>query len=129
MFEKYIEFIQHQSFTPSQDKLPSELMIEEDSDLSVYYAPFDYINTEAKIVICGITPGFQQAILALEEAAKQLRQGATPYAAKLAAKKTASFGGPMRSNFIRHANYLVSGQNRHSGPMNRYQFPRHFPAS
>ncbi len=108
MFEKYIKFIQNQSFTLNQDKLPTELLIEEDGDLSVYYAPFDYINTEAKIVICGITPppGFQQAILALEEAGKQLRQGATPEAAKLAAKNTASFGGPMRSNLIRLLDYI-----------------------
>lgn len=106
MFEKYINFIENQSFTLSQDRLPTELLIEEDGDLSVYYAPFDYINTEAKIVICGITPGFQQAILALEEASKQLRQGAKPETAKLAAKNTASFGGPMRSNLIRLLDYI-----------------------
>jgi len=106
LFEKYINFIKNQSFTLSQDRLPTELLIEEDGDLSVYYAPFDYINTEAKIVICGITPGFQQAILALEEASKQLRQGATSETAKLAAKNTASFGGPMRSNLIRLLDYI-----------------------
>lgn len=106
MFEKYIELIKNQSFSLSQDKLPNDLLIEEADDLSVYYAPFDYINTEAKIVICGITPGFQQAILALEEASNQLRQGATPAAAKLAAKNTASFGGPMRSNLIRLLDYI-----------------------
>ena len=106
MFENYIEFIKHQSFSLNQDKLPDELLIEEVGDLSVYYAPFDYINTEARIVICGITPGFQQAILALDEASKQLRQGATPAAAKLAAKKTASFGGPMRSNLTRLLDYI-----------------------
>jgi len=106
LFEKYIKFIQSQSFTLSQDKLPVELLIEEDGDLSVYYAPFDYINTDAKIVVCGITPGFQQAILALEEAGKKLRKGATPEAAELAAKNTASFGGPMRSNLIRLLDYI-----------------------
>ena len=106
MFEKYIKVIQNQSFTLSQDRLPTELLIEEDGDLSVYYAPFDYINHDAKIVICGITPGFQQAILALEEASKQLRQGATAEAAKLAAKNIASFGGPMRSNLIRLLDYI-----------------------
>lgn len=106
MFEKYIEFIKNQSFSLSQQKLPRELLIEEIGELSVYYAPFDYVNTEAKIVICGITPGFQQAILALEEASKQLKQGATPAVAKLAAKNTASFGGPMRSNLIRLLDYI-----------------------
>ncbi len=106
MFENYIEFIKHQPFSLNQDKLPDELLIEELGELSVYYAPFDYINTEARIVICGITPGFQQAILALDEANKQLKRGATPAAAKLAAKKTASFGGPMRSNLVRLLDYI-----------------------
>lgn len=110
MFEKYTKFIQNQSFTLSQGRLPAELLIEEDGDLSVYYAPFDYINLKAKIVICGITPGFQQAILALDEASKQLRQGATPEAAKIAAKCTASFGGPMRSNLIRLLDYIGIAQ-------------------
>ncbi|MCG7961696.1 MAG: hypothetical protein N0E54_03200 [Candidatus Thiodiazotropha taylori] len=110
MFEKYINFIQNQYFTLSQDRLPTELLIEEDGNLSVYYAPFDYINTDAKIVICGITPGFQQAILALKEAGKQLRLGATLETAKLAAKNTASFGGPMRSNLIRLLDYIGISQ-------------------
>ena len=106
MFEKYIEIIKNQSFSLNQNKLPRELLIEETGELSVYYAPFDYINTEAEIVICGITPGFQQAILALEEAKKQLKLGAKPVAAQLAAKNTASFGGPMRSNLIRLLDYI-----------------------
>ena len=93
MFEKYISFIKNESFTLSQDRLPTELLIEEDGDLSVYYAPFDYINTEAKIVICGITPGFQQAILALEEASKQLRQGATVETAKGICSRGILFAG------------------------------------
>lgn len=115
LFEKYIKVIQNQSFTLSQDRLPTELLIEEDGDLSVYYAPFDYINHDAKIVICGITPGFQQAILALEEASKQLRQGATAEAAKLAAKNIASFGGPMRSNLIRLLDYIGIAQKLNIG--------------
>jgi hypothetical protein len=106
MFENYLDFIKLQSFSKDQEMLPKELLIEESGELSVYYAPFDYINSEARIVICGITPGFQQAILALDEASRQLRQGATPAIAKLTAKKTASFGGPMRTNLIRILDYI-----------------------
>lgn len=106
LFENYIEIIKRLSFNLNQDGLPRDLLIEDSGDLSVYYAPFDYINTKAKIVICGITPGFQQAILALSEANKQLKQGATVEAAKLAAKNAASFGGPMRSNLIRLLDYI-----------------------
>jgi len=106
LFEKYSDFIKHESFSLSQDNLAKELLIEDAGELSVYYSPFDYINSDAKVIICGITPGFQQAILALEEASKQLKHGATADAAKLAAKNTASFGGPMRSNLIRLLDYI-----------------------
>lgn len=110
LFEKYIDFIRRNSFSLSQEKLPSDLLIDELGGLSIYYAPFDYINVEAKIVLCGITPGFQQAVLALAEANKQLRQGASPEAAKRAAKNTASFGGPMRSNLVRMLDHIGISQ-------------------
>jgi hypothetical protein len=51
-------------------------------------------------VICGITPGLQQASRALEEARQQLRNGASIAQAKQAAKETASFAGTMRKNLI-----------------------------
>jgi hypothetical protein len=110
LFEKYLEYIKNGSFSLTQEKLQNELLIEESGSLSIYYAPFDHINAEAKVVICGITPGFQQAILALQEASKQLKSGATVSEAKLAAKNTASFGGPMRSNLIRLLDFIGISQ-------------------
>ncbi|MDD2133465.1 hypothetical protein [Pseudomonas kurunegalensis] len=80
--------------------LPEELLLTSEGNLQTFYAPFDHINTGARIVLCGITPGFQQATRALEEACRQLRQGATIEHAKEAAKATASFAGPMRNNLI-----------------------------
>ncbi len=80
--------------------LPKELLLTSEGNLETFYAPFDHINAGARIVLCGITPGFQQASRALEEACRQLRQGATMEQAKVAAKATASFAGPMRSNLI-----------------------------
>ncbi|WP_422449132.1 MULTISPECIES: hypothetical protein [unclassified Endozoicomonas] len=81
--------------------LPESLKLFDTGKLSSYYAPFDYINKQAKVVICGITPGMQQAVLALEEAKAKLNNGHSLTNAKLAAKETASFGGPMRANLIR----------------------------
>ena len=86
--------------------LPAELQLATEGDLTTFYAPFDYINTQAKIVLCGITPGLQQASQALEEARRQLRMGATIDEARKAAKETASFAGPMRSNLINMLNYI-----------------------
>lgn len=80
--------------------LPTELLLSTEGRLQTFYAPFDHINTAARVVLCGITPGLQQASRALEEARRQLRQGASLEQARQAAKETASFAGPMRSNLI-----------------------------
>ena len=37
-----------------------EFLIEKDGNIEIYYAPFDYVNSKAKIAIVGITPGLQQ---------------------------------------------------------------------
>ena len=37
-------------------------LLSKDGNIEIYYAPFDYINPKAKIVIVGITPGLQQMI-------------------------------------------------------------------
>lgn len=78
--------------------LPAELLLASEGNLQTFYAPFDHVNSGARIVLCGITPGLQQASRALDEARKQLRQGASIEQAKQAAKETASFAGPMRKN-------------------------------
>ena len=80
--------------------LPAELLLASEGNLQTFYAPFDHVNSEARIVICGITPGLQQASRALDEARRQLRQGASLEQAKQAAKETASFAGDMRGNLI-----------------------------
>lgn len=80
--------------------LPSELLLSSERGLQTFYAPFDHINAGAKVVLCGITPGLQQASCALDEARRQLRQGASLEQAKKAAKETASFAGAMRNNLI-----------------------------
>ncbi|MGE6384734.1 hypothetical protein ACQKEN_03550 [Pseudomonas sp. NPDC078416] len=81
--------------------LPAELLLASEGDLQTFYSPFDHINASARIVVCGITPGSQQTRLALTEAAKQLRLGASVQHADQAAKETASFAGPLRSNLVR----------------------------
>lgn len=80
--------------------LPAELLLSSEGKLQTFYAPFDHINTDARIVLCGITPGLQQASRALDEACRQLRQGASVEQAREAAKATASFAGPMRNKLV-----------------------------
>ncbi|WP_419995023.1 uracil-DNA glycosylase family protein [Streptomyces boninensis] len=68
--------------------------------LQIYYTPFDRLNPRAKVLLVGITPGAQQQTLAVQEAARALRYGASPDAAVRLAKATASFAGPMRKNAV-----------------------------
>jgi len=41
-------------------------LIKRDNNIKIYYAPFDYINSKAKIMIIGITPGLQQMVQSFE---------------------------------------------------------------
>ncbi len=102
LFEQYVSQMKAYQSLGSSDKkiLPTNLLMAEDDKFSVYYAPFDYINHDAKIVLCGITPGYQQADLALAEAKRQMLAGSSLNIAKRKAKETASFGGKMRGSLI-----------------------------
>ena len=70
-------------------------------ELRVQYAPFDYVNPGAKIVIVGMTPGLHQARQALLAARSALLNGHSNLNAAKVAKVHASFSGePMRSNLV-----------------------------
>lgn len=76
------------------------LRMHSEGRLSVSYAPFEWVNPEAKLIIVGITPGELQAANALQEAKRQLSMGALDVAAIQAAKLTGAFSGPMRKNLL-----------------------------
>lgn len=83
---------------------PSKLVLNRDAsrraELVEFYAPFDHVNRDASVAIIGLTPGRQQALLALEEARAALLAGASEAEALARAKRHASFGGPMRRNLV-----------------------------
>jgi hypothetical protein len=93
------------SFDPLDPKTHDSLLLDHDGRLSIYYAPFDYVNSKAELVLIGITPGRTQMNGALKEARRQLERGADFEAASLAAKSTASFGG-MRQNLVAMLDYF-----------------------
>lgn len=80
--------------------LGGRLLLAEEGPLTVTYAPFDYIERGARLVIVGITPGAQQARNGLLEARRLLRAGASREDAMAGAKVYASFSGPMRANLV-----------------------------
>lgn len=86
--------------------LPDFLKISEQGELATYYAPFEHINKHAKIVLCGITPGAQQAEIALNTFARALNEGKTREDALRLAKATASFAGPMRTSLVKMLDHV-----------------------
>lgn len=102
MFLSYIHAVQQQKIQNIADasSLPRSLEIDRDGDISIFYAPFDYVNPNAKLVLVGITPGLTQMRNALHEAKLQLQQGADQTSALIAAKRTGAFSGPMRPNLV-----------------------------
>lgn len=89
---------------------PVELLITKEGEFSVWYAPFDYINPLAKIVIVGITPGYQQASNALKKAHQVLKSGGSVETARAEAKTFASFSGPMRTNLTDMLDFIGIAQ-------------------
>jgi hypothetical protein len=83
---------------------PQRLLIESadfrGKRLDVAFAPFDYVNPAAQIVIVGLTPGRQQMANALLAASRSLKNGNSEAEAMREAKTYASFSGPMRANLV-----------------------------
>lgn len=80
--------------------IPPAFLISQDTKLSTHYIPFDYVNTRAKLVLVGITPGLTQWKNAIAEMQRQLQQGASMDVALEETKKVGAFSGAMRNNLI-----------------------------
>ena len=63
---KYLKQIKSLKKISKQNIINNKFLINSDGKIKIYYAPFDYINTKAKIMIVGITPGFQQMLQSFE---------------------------------------------------------------
>jgi hypothetical protein len=102
LFAKYADAIRS---LPSGE-LPKTLLksdtflLERAGNLAVYYAPFDYVNLQAKVILVGITPGWTQMQLALQEARRPTLDGLGRAEVCRIVKQKASFAGRMRTNLI-----------------------------
>jgi hypothetical protein len=70
-----------------------ELLLRREGRLSVFYAPFDSVCTDARLVLLGLTPGWRQMAIALETYRSVRRRGAEDAEAQRAVKAAASFAG------------------------------------
>ena len=82
------------------DVMNPELLLWQSAPLSVYYAPWDWVNTAARVMLVGITPGLHQATEALREARRCLAQGLSNEEALRSADAVGSFSGPMRAHLV-----------------------------
>lgn len=104
LFESYADAI---AGLPAQNRLfKTDLLVEQfrvfrGENVEIYYAPFDFVNVEAKIAIVGIAPGWTQMEIGFREASAVLRNGGSTAAALRKAKEEASFAGVMRKNLVK----------------------------
>ena len=73
-------------------------LIKREDNIEIYYAAFDYINSKAKIMIVGITPGLQQMLQSFEAVneGRSLKE----------VKDLSSFKGSMRTTLIKYLDAL-----------------------
>lgn len=102
LFGAYVDEVRRANVASikTAEDIPSGLQIAKDGKLSVHYIPFDTLNTDARVVVVGITPGVTQLVNALREAQKQLNAGADHDIVLKLAKKTGAFSGTMRPNLV-----------------------------
>ena len=76
----------------------NKFLINKKSNIKIYYAPFDYVNSKAKIMIVGITPGLQQMLQSFQviNDGKSLKK----------VKDLSSFKGSMRTTLIKYLDEL-----------------------
>ena len=106
-FAQYVAAIRALSLSDlTAPEPPASLLMERDGPLSVYYAPFDLLNQDARLVLVGITPGRTQMNTALRSARESLGGGLPEHEVIRRAKQTASFSGTMRGNLVAMLDYF-----------------------
>jgi hypothetical protein len=80
----------------TEGELQRFLLPESGGNIRICYAPFDWINTDAQVVIVGITPGHDSMVSAFRAAASALREGVSFDEACKRGKRAGSFSN-MRS--------------------------------
>jgi hypothetical protein len=102
-FNQFRNKIQSLSAPTLNESLINEtFLLEKDSkkSLEIYYAPFEHLNEQAKVVIVGITPGLHQMKKSFETVWNLKEENLTDEEVLHEVKKNSSFEGPMRKNLI-----------------------------
>lgn len=99
-YEKSILDLPLKQTYEKEELMKNDFLFAKYRELEVYWAPFEYINKDAKVIILGITPGFTQMELAFNYVRNNIHY--KDYTSLIRnAKNNASFGGTtMRKNLI-----------------------------
>ncbi len=100
-FEKEIRNeILKDSYT-KEDLIKEKYLVSKEGEIEIYYAPFDYINLDASIIIVGITPGWSQMEKSFKTIIKELTKNNNFSLGLKKVKSECSFAGSMRNNLIK----------------------------
>ncbi|OCB00670.1 hypothetical protein [Clostridium beijerinckii] len=81
--------------------LINDFLIDKKEELEIYYSPHnEYINSDARVFIIGITPGFQQMSTAIATARRELENSDNIKEIQYKCKKVGRFSGSLRKNLI-----------------------------
>ncbi|RQU47890.1 hypothetical protein DF147_09710 [Burkholderia cenocepacia] len=105
LFEKYESAIRDYK-GPQGDPQSASLRMHQNGDLVVYYAPFEWVNPSAKVVLVGITPWKAQADIALTEARRALIEGLPVPEVLRRAALAAAFAGRSRQRLVSLLDYI-----------------------
>ncbi len=86
--------------------LTKEYLVASENKIEIYYAPFDYINMDASIIIVGITPGWSQMEKSFKTIIRELQMNKSFSSGLKKVKSESSFAGSMRNNLIKMLNEL-----------------------
>jgi hypothetical protein len=81
-------------------QIPESFVLAREGRLATCYIPFESVNAAARVVVVGITPGFNQWKNAVAEAQRQLALGAAQDQLLHAARIAGAFSGAIRPNLV-----------------------------
>ena len=105
-FEKEIRNETLKDSYTKEDLMKEKYLVSKEGEIEIYYAPFDYINLDASIIIVGITPGWTQMEKSFKTIINELTKNNDFSLALKKVKSECSFAGSMRSNLIKMLNDL-----------------------
>ena len=95
---KYLDQIKSLKKISKSTITNNKFLVNKEGNIEIYYAPFDYVNLKAKIMIVGITPGLQQMLQSFEV----INEGKSTKEVK----DLSSFKGSMRTTLVKYLDEL-----------------------